>query len=261
MDKKILINNLKINYKQKGKGIPILILHGWGGSSDSWKNVIESIGGNKFNVICPDLPGFGKSDDPKEPWSLNDYISFVFKFKKQLNLDDFILIGHSFGGGLSVKITGMHNNKIKKLILCDSAIIRAKKRLSIRQKLAKRSARIAKPFLSSKTYKEKIYPKLQPLIYKIAGNYDYFSANDVMKKTFKNVLVEDLRAYASHVKRPTLIVWGELDKITPLEDAYTLKNIIENSELKIIKNIEHAPHIKAPEELSNIIIDFINKEI
>lgn len=261
MDKEIKINNLKINYKQIGKGTPILILHGWGGSSDSWENVMEIIGGNKFNIICPDLPGFGKSDDPKEPWSINDYISFVFDFIKKLEIDDFILIGHSFGGGLSVKITGEHNNKIKKLVLCNSAVVRAKERLSLRQKVAKRSAKIAKPFLTSNFYKEKVRPRLEPVIYKIAGNYDYFSANEVMRKTFKKVFVEDLRAYASYIKSPTLIVWGEMDKITPLEDAYALNKIIENSELNIIKNVGHAPHLKSPEELSDIIIEFLNRKI
>jgi pimeloyl-ACP methyl ester carboxylesterase len=261
MDKEITINDLKINYKQKGKGKPILILHGWGGSSDSWKNVIEIVGGNKFNVICPDLPGFGKSDDPKEPWNINDYIQFVFEFTKQVKIEDFTLIGHSFGGGLSTKITGEHNNKVDRLILCNSAVIRAKERLSLRQKVARTSSRIARPFLTNDFFKEKIEPKLKPLVYRIAGNYDYFSANDVMKKTFKKVFVEDLRAYAAYVKRPTLIVWGELDQITPLEDAYELNKIIENSELSIIKNVGHAPHLKTPEELSNIIIDFLNKEI
>ncbi|MFA7169912.1 MAG: alpha/beta hydrolase [Candidatus Paceibacterota bacterium] len=261
MNKEIKIQGLKIKYKQKGKGTPILILHGWGGSSESWGKVIDIIAENKYMVICPDLPGFGESDNPEEPWTVNRYICFVLEFLKALEIDEFILLGHSFGGGLSTKITAEHPRIVQKLILCNAAVVRAKERLNIRQKVAKTSAHIMKPFLSNHFYKEKIQPKLRPVIYKIAGNYDYFSANETMKETFKKVFAEDLRAYAGYIKKPTLIIWGEKDKITPLEDAYTIKNIIDGSELDIIENVGHAPHLKKPEEISDLIIQFLNKSI
>lgn len=258
MNKEIKVQGLKIRYTQKGNGTPLLILHGWGGSSKSWEEVIDILS-NKYMVICPDLPGFGESDTPKEAWNINKYMYFVLDFLKAVHIEDFILLGHSFGGGLSTKITAENPRIVQKLILCNAAVVRAKERLSLRQRIARRSAKIMKPFVNNKFYKEKLKPRLSPIVYKIAGSYDYFSANDIMKKTFKKIFAEDLRAYGTYIKKPTLVVWGENDKITPIEDAYAIKNIIDGAELNVVEGVGHAPHLKKPEELSQIIIQFLNK--
>lgn len=257
MNKEINIQGLKINYKQKGKGETIVILHGWGGSSKSWEQVIEFLSNNNYMVICPDLPGFGESDDPKQAWNINKYICFILDFLNTLKIDEFILLGHSFGGGLSTKITAKNPRIIQKLILCDAAVVRAKERLGTRQIIAKMGAKIMKPFKNN----ELIKSKLRPLVYKLAGTHDYFSANDIMKETFKKVFAEDLRAFATYIKKPTLVVWGDKDEITPLEDAYTIKDMIDGAELSIIKDVGHSPHLKKPKELSKLIIEFIKKEV
>lgn len=82
-----------------------------------------------------------------------------------------------------------------------------------------------------------------------------------MKETFKKVRREDLRAFASYIKKPTLIIWGENDKITPLEDAYIIKDMIDEAELKIIEDTDHSPHLRKPDELSKTIEDFIKKQV
>lgn len=260
-NKEIKIQGLKIKYKQEGAGIPVVILHGWGGSSKSWEKVIELIAGKKYMVICPDLPGFGESDTLKEPWDINKYICFIKEFLKTLEIEECILIGHSFGGGLSTKIAAKNPQTVQKLILCDAAIIRTKERLSLRQKVTRTLATISKPFTKNKFYKEKIQPKLRPFVYKLAGAYDYFNANEVMKETFVKISKEDLKAFTTYIKKPTLIVWGDKDETTPLEDAYIIKNLIDGAELYIVKDVAHSPHLKKPEELANIIIEFINKKI
>ncbi|HOI60344.1 MAG TPA: alpha/beta hydrolase [Candidatus Pacearchaeota archaeon] len=260
-NKELNIQGIKIKYKQEGTGTPIVILHGWGGSSKSWEKIIELIAGKKYMVICPDLPGFGESDTLTESWNINKYVSFVLEFLKTLKIEECILIGHSFGGGLSTKIAAKNPQVVQKLILCDAAVVRAKERLNLRQKIAKISAAIVKPFTKNKFYKEKIQSKLRPFIYKIAGTRDYFNANEVMKETFVKISKEDLRAFATYIKKPTLVVWGDKDEITPLEDAYTIKNIIDGAKLCIINDVAHSPHLKKPEELADIIIDFINEKV
>ncbi|MDD4661951.1 MAG: alpha/beta hydrolase [Candidatus Pacebacteria bacterium] len=261
MNKKIKIQGLDINYIEKGQGKALVILHGWGGSSKSWENVINLLSNNKYRVICPDLPGFGESDSPKKSWNINEYIRFVLEFLKILEVEDFVLLGHSFGGGLSTKITADYPRLVQKLILCDAAVVRAKERLNLRQKVAKSCSFMTKIFANNEFYKNNVQKKLRPLIYKIAGTNDYYKANETMKETFKKVFAEDLRAYLTYIKKPTLVVWGEKDITTPIEDAYTIKNIIDGAELTIIKEVAHSPHIKKPEELAKIITEFINRKI
>ncbi|MEA3292985.1 MAG: alpha/beta hydrolase, partial [Patescibacteria group bacterium] len=113
-EKKIFINGLKINYKIAGEGQLILILHGWGGSSDSWVEVIKILSNQGYKIICPDLPGFGKTQKPNYSWELGDYRNFVKKFIENLNLEKFYLLGHSFGGAIAVKFSSIFPEKTEK---------------------------------------------------------------------------------------------------------------------------------------------------
>lgn len=105
------INNLKIHYRSQGQGKPLLILHGWGRGSQSWQKFLD-LAKSKVNkqqsaslqIIIPDLPGFGQSDYPPEDWSVGDYAEFVWQFLEKLNIKNFYLLGHSFGGRIAIKI-------------------------------------------------------------------------------------------------------------------------------------------------------------
>ena len=91
------------------------------------------------------------------------------------------------------------------------------------------------------------------------SNTDYAKASKVMKETMKRVLEEDLFMYLSGIKTKTLIVWGKKDELVPVEHAYVFKEEIKDSQLEIISNIGHSPHLKVPEKLSNIILYFLKK--
>ena len=123
-ENKIVVDGMDIFYKTAGKGRSLLILHGWGASSLSWMKIIEDLAVNGFEVIVPDLPGFGKTPDPKEPWTSENYADFLLKFIKAIDINDFYLLGHSFGGGLALILASGHKTKISKLILCDAAVVR-----------------------------------------------------------------------------------------------------------------------------------------
>ena len=97
----ININGIKTNYQTFGEGKPFLILHGWGSNSERWQPVAELIAEKGLKVIVPDMPGFGKSDALTAPWNMKNFTIWVDEFVKQLNLDEFYLMGHSFGGALA----------------------------------------------------------------------------------------------------------------------------------------------------------------
>jgi len=125
-EEEILINGIKVNYKIAGEGPAILVLHGWGGSSDSWLAFQGILAEKGYKVVVLDFPGFGKSVTPPQPWNLDDYTSFVLDFAEKLGLEQFFLVGHSFGGRISIKFVIKHPQKVKKLILCDSAGVKPK---------------------------------------------------------------------------------------------------------------------------------------
>jgi len=255
-EEKILIDGLKINYKIAGKGENFLILHGWGGSSDSWVKIFGILEKN-LKIICPDLPGFGKSPNPPRIWSNDDYCNFILEFAKELKLEKFYLLGHSFGGGLAAKFLVKYPEKVKALILCNAAIVRKKRRWSIRQFIAYFLAKLN--FILGIPFFEKwVYPIARKIVYKIAGVYDYYVIRDgIMKKTFSQVVNEDLTYVLPKIKTPTLIVWGKKDNKVLLEDAFLLEKGIANSKLEIIQKTGHNPHLNTPSELSEIILNFL----
>ena len=119
-----IINGVKTNYQVFGKGKPILILHGWGSNSDRWVKIAELISSKEFKVIVPDLPGFGQSATLETAWTMNNYINWLEEFVKELNLGEFCLMGHSFGGALAVKFSIKHPQNVEKLFLVAAASVR-----------------------------------------------------------------------------------------------------------------------------------------
>jgi len=253
-EEKILINGLKINYKIAGQGPAILILHGWGGSSDSWIQVQEILAREGFKIIVPDFPGFGKSKTPFEPWGVKEYGNFVLNLTKILELQNFFLLGHSFGGRVAIKFSILYPEKIKSLILCDSAGI--KQKWGIGEKLIFQISKIGNAIFTP-TPLRRFKDKAKNLFYIFLRHRDYARADGTMRETIKKVLTEDLLKDLPQIKIRTLIIWGESDKLVPVKYAHIFKEKIENSELKILPKIGHSPHLEVPEKLTEIIINFL----
>lgn len=253
-EKTVLIKGKKATFKVAGNGQPILILHGWGASSSSWEKVQEILAYNDYKVFCPDLPGFGETPPPDIAWGVSDYVDWVLEFAKSQNLDSFILIGHSFGGRISIKFANYYPEKVKSLILCDSA------GLKIQPSIKRRIVLIFVGFFKlifGISFLSGLKNEMKDLFYFTISNTDYAKANKVMKEVMKRVIGEDLFKYLKGIKAKTLIVWGKKDKLVPVEHAYVFKDEIKNSQLEIIPKVGHSPHLKVPEKLSNIILDFL----
>ena len=252
-EKEIYINSLKTNYKIAGSGPVVLILHGWGGSSDSWTAVQKTLAGKGFEIICPDLPGFGKSLTPPNAWGLTDYMKWVADFIDFLGIKRVFLIGHSFGGRIAVKFASNYPERVVKLVLCDSAGIKFKPGLKTRVIFL--FARIGNALFAQR-HLARLKSAARNLFYLFLRHHDYVKADGTMKKVIKKVLMEDIFPDLPKIRAKTLIVWGKSDKMVPLKYAYIFKNNVKNSKLKILPKIGHSPHLEVPEKLSQQILEF-----
>ena len=236
------------------KGESLLILHGWGSNSLRWQRVKKLLEEKGIEVLILDLPGFGVTLSPQKAWSRDDYINWIFQKVKERNWQKFNLLGHSFGGGLAVKLATNFSEKVDKLILLSPAIIQRK---SIKTYLFYYISYLGKKVFSLPGFKI-LYPLAEKLIYKLAGTKDYYVADGMMKETMKKIGKEEpLEMILGRIKIPTLILWGKKDDVLPVKDAYYIKEKIKDSELKIIPKAKHSPHREAPEELAGIIVQFI----
>jgi len=232
--------------------LPIVILHGWTRQlpSQAWGEVKELLEKENYQVYLPELPGFGQTSAPTKPWAIDDYVEWLKNFCKENNVSQIFLVGHSFGGSVAVKFSIKYPGKIKKLILVNSAGIR-------RKKLTKE---IQKEFfhLLNKFSFLPFYSLARKIVYRtLFPQSDYIFAEGVMREICLKVLSEDISPLFSEIKLPTLIVWGKEDKITPLEDAYLMKEKIEGAKLEIIPHVKHTPHLEAPKILAEKIVQFI----
>jgi len=256
-EKTINVNGIDTKYRIVGaenKKGTILIFHGWGGTSVSWLNVALILAQNGYEVISMDMPGFGETLPPIEVWGTDEYVDFLNSFCKKLGLNSFYLLGHSFGGALALKFAFKHPKEVKELILCDAAVIR-KERLNLRQKAAKFLSKAGSKIVS----KTPFYPLFEKVAYKLAGTYDYYRANPIMRDIFKKIILDDMSDLAEQLDVSCLILWGQLDQATPLEDAFILSDLIKNSTLKVIGDAGHNPHRTHTQETAKIIINYLNK--
>lgn len=260
-EKQVIIDGLKINYKQIGsEGIPVILLHGWGINSDKYIETAKQIcvQGPEYSVFMPDLPGFGKSDGSREAWSVDDYVDLVKKFSDIQGLKKFILAGHSFGGRVAIKFSVKYPEKVKALVLTGAAGI--KHAPGIKQKIFFILAKAGKIIFSLPMI-DQLKKPAQKILYKAAREKDYYEAQGIMRETFKKVIYEDLSPYLEKIKVPTLLVWGAEDKSTPLADGQFMHAKIGlaggHSKLEIVTEAKHNLPYQYSEKFAKIVMEFI----
>lgn len=228
----------------------IVILHGWQSKIERWQDFEKRLK-KYFKVYLPILPGFGE-EKLSCPFSLNDYCTWLKTYLKNQKIDNPILVGHSFGGRLAIKFA-TQNNEVEKLILIAAAGIKPKWKL--KKILGLILAKIGKLFFILPPFSFLKKPATW-LFYTLIREKDYYLADKNLKKTMKNILKVDLSSQLEEIKTPTLILWGEEDKITPLSDAYLMEQKIPQAKLVIWKDIGHSLPFKKSKELTDLIRKF-----
>lgn len=249
----IIIDGLNIEYTEAGSGIPVLLLHGWNSSYDVYKGIISSLS-DRCRLVAPNFPGCGGSDTMPEPWTLDDYCSFVLKFIKETGLENPILIGHSHGGRVVLKMTADGMIAPPKIVLLDSAGLIPKK--SFKQKFRARSFKIIKRFLTLpgiKNHSQGLLDKAR----RHYGSADYNAAPEVLRKTMVSLVNTDLRDIIHNIRCPALLIWGENDTATPLADAEIIKKLIPDAGLCVIKGTGHYSFCEQPYQAAAILRSFI----
>jgi len=249
----ITIDGININYESVGEGKDILLLHGWGCSLETL-SVITAHFSDAFKVTSFDFPGFGKSDMLKEPWDVQKYADITLKLIKKLELNNPIIMGHSHGGRVAIKLVGENKVKASKMVLIDSAGLKPKTTINKRTRLY--LFKIIKWFLTRPLIKNKTESMLNK-VRRHYGSVDYNNAPEVLRNTLVKLINEDLSYLLKNINTSTLLIWGENDTATPLYDGQKMEKLIKDSGLCVIKGAGHFSFIEKPYEVLTILDSFL----
>ncbi len=247
------IDGLNIEYCEQGSGTPVLLLHGWGASFDTYRGVINTLK-DRCRVVAVNFPGCGNSDTMESPWKLEDYCAFVLKFMKAVNLQDPILFGHSHGGRVTMKLVADGLVNPKKIVLLDAAGLIPKK--TLKQKWRAKSFKAIKTVLTLpliKSFSGGLLEKARNHY----GSADYNAAPLVLRQTLVSLVNTDIRDILHKISCPTLLIWGENDTATPLSDAKIIESLIPDCGLCVLKDCGHFAFCEKPFEANAIINSFI----
>lgn len=268
--KKFKYNNVEISYTDTGKGKPILLIHGFGASSYSWRYIVDNYR-EYYRIINIDLKGFGCSQKPKDNlYSIKDQSEIVSSLIEHLDLQSAIIIGHSFGGAVSLytAIESKVKHRFSHLILLDSASYKQTFPYFISTLRIPIINKLSLSLLPAKLNTKEILKKgfyddskiTETMIQEYSKHLNKPGAHHALIETAKQIIPPDIDLITQKYKKitiPTLIIWGEQDEIVPLELGKRLNLDIPDSTLKIISNCGHIPHEECPEKTLSVLDDFL----
>lgn len=234
------IKDVDINYIEYGKGDDIVLLHGWGQNIAMMRPVGDKLEGRKIIV---DLPGYGESTEPTTVWTVYDYVECIKELLDSLNVKKPILIGHSFGGKISLAYASKY--EVEKLILFASPFKKGVEKLSTKTKILKFAKKV--PGLN----------KLEGFAKKHIGSTDYKQASDMMRKILVETVNLDIREDVKKITCPTFIFWGTNDEAVPVKDAKELESLIKDAGLVVYEGCSHYAYLEMLPQVVKVIKIFL----
>jgi pimeloyl-ACP methyl ester carboxylesterase len=267
------IGDQRIRYLRAGSGQPLLLIHGLLGGSFCWRSVLPELAQN-YSVHAVDLPGAGLSEDQGIDCSMSSQAKRLAELIERLAWEQAIVVGSSFGGAVAMLLAGgevQTRGRISSLVLSSpvnpwSNFGRGRVRL-LSSRLGGCFLRLALP-ISRPAHRialRRMYgdPGRIP-----EGAVEGYGASILRPGRAENVLtalrrwhqdVELLRSVIPQLTIPTLLIWGTSDRAVDPRSAYTLRQQLPASELKLIRGAGHLPFEEAPKDFNRAVLEFLAK--
>ncbi|HUQ65438.1 MAG TPA: alpha/beta hydrolase, partial [Flavitalea sp.] len=253
------VNGLSIAYRKAGNGQVLVLLHGFTQDSRVWKQQLQALSEN-FTVIAWDAPGAGQSADPSENFDINNWVESLAGFLNSIGVKHAHILGLSWGGLLAQEFYHHYPDNVLSLILADTYA----------GWTGSLSDSIAKIRLSACIHDSSLPPSEFVLKY-LSGMFSDSPPQSV-KEELANIMsdfhplgfrlmatalaIADTRSLLPSIKTPTLLIWGDSDKRSPINVAYQLHDAIPNSKLEIISGAGHVSNMEKPVQFNSIVKDF-----
>ena len=263
--KTVTLHGDRVAYRDEGTGEVLLLVHGMGGSSNTWSGVIPLLA-KKYRVIAPDLLGHGDSDKPRGDYSVGAFAVLLRDLLDELDVPRVTVIGHSLGGGIAMQFAHQHRQYCDRIVLISSGgfgddVGRVLRLLSLP------GSELVLPVIASR-------PAILAgnAVRALMGSSDRFKARPSLsnrdnRQAFLRTLrsVVDFRGQAVcalnrlgfHGVLPALIISGDEDRVIPVEHARAAHRMLPDSRLHIMSGVHHHPPTERPEAVARLINEFV----
>ena len=260
------VDGVHVRYREVGTGPAVVLIHGYGASSDSWAPVIPEL--TRHRVIAVDLKGFGWSTRPAGDYSPAAQAQLVWKVLDKLSVNDVALVGHSWGSSVALAMAVAHPERVRRVALYAAYVyddqVPSFFRWSERSGLGE--------LLFGLYYKERIEDRAvlayfderwitQARVDKVEAELDrpgtVAAALAVARRHQFGALHTALRAFA----KPVLLLWGENDQVTPVRFGHRLANELVDAELKVYPRCGHIPMVEAQGQSNRDLVAFLRKDV
>jgi pimeloyl-ACP methyl ester carboxylesterase len=245
------INGVRVQFRVRGSGEPLLLLHGWGGSSLSFAATSARLE-ERFRVLSPELPGFGFSQSPPAAWGAGEYANVISGLLVASGFGAVNVVGHSFGGLVATALATSRPALVRRLVLVASPVVRLPADRALRSRIGgyarvKFLANLLLPF------RDRILEWGRERY----GSEDYRQAGN-LRPTLVKVLGEDWRDALPTVQTPALLVYGENDEDVPLAIAHAaMEALPEGARLVVMPGAGHFPFLDDTDGFVDALTEFL----
>jgi len=260
----------RAHYRDQGQaqGLPLILLHGSNASLHTWEPWVAELG-DQFRLISVDLPGHGLTGAvPGDDYSQEGMVTFVAAFASALGLERFALAGNSMGGAVAARFALTAPDRLTHLILIDAGGMPTKTptdpglgfRLARIPVLQYALLYVTPRYLFEEGLKKAVVddalvtPEMVDRYWQLNRRV---GTRQALLKRFQIAQVGFLEANADKIATPTLILWGDLDTLTPRDMGEAYAQAIKGAKLVIYKNVGHLPMEEAPAQSARALREFL----
>lgn len=256
----LLVGSVSTAFLSAGSGPPLILLHGAGAGAVTWYPTIDALSPH-FRIIAPDIVGYGESDKPDAAYDRPFFSAWLTDFLAALSIDKAHIVGLSQGGAIALQFALDKPESVAKLVLIDAGALSAKVPLSallgmLWLNLLPSSAAnhaYSRVIMFDTKKRDPMHSAYSLAVIKGANGKKAFSQG--RGAAVAQIPYDALR----QVNNETLIVWGEQDKLFPVEDGRAASLVIPNATFVGIQNAGHMPHMDQPELFNRTLLHFLKE--
>jgi pimeloyl-ACP methyl ester carboxylesterase len=255
----VRVEGIRVHYLIEGpaNGPAVVLVHGLGGSAEDWRNLAPYLAGAGFRVYRPDLPGYGRSQRPRNfSYSVRDQADVVVGFMDALGLQQVDLGGWSMGGWIVELVAAEHADRVKRLMLFDAVGLDVKPDWNTNLFMPRSAIDLDGLDALLMPHPQKVPPFVARDILRISRGHAW-----VIQRALDTMLsaVDVTDALLPQLKMPVLIEWGELDRIAPVAEAETMHRLIPQSQLDVQAGCGHLAPLECTPRMGPRVVSFLRQ--